>query len=167
MTPKEEKKLNKVIRIDKYPNLAIVEEIEKVKGVMKKIANREDPEQRDNIAISNPKDITEEIVSSVNSLFGLIKSHYEEKDAKEEQYKKVSIDKQGVLEQKNELFKKELLGAISNLSHNFPVSYNYSSYLDSVLIELRKDKVNLKNIEKSLTDLIKSVNNNGFPESLT
>lgn len=96
LTPKQQKRLDKLVALEDNANLVIVDEIEKIKGVVKKIADKKDPEQRDNIAISNPKDITEEIVSSVNSLFGLIKSHYEEKDAKQSQYTKVSIIKIGV-----------------------------------------------------------------------
>ena len=107
MTPKEEKKLNKVIRINEYPNVAIVEEIEKVKGVMKKISNRQDPEQRDNIAISNPDDISDKIVSSVEKLSKAINSQVEAQNAKLEQYQKVSITNTGLLKSILEENKKE------------------------------------------------------------
>lgn len=164
-TPQQIKRLERIARIEKNPTLEIVDELSKVKNVLKKVSNKEVifPEQREEISISNPGDIKNDIIEAINQVKGLIEKYIASKMAvdaqKEVKMVKHTTDKEKSLGE----LKIAIIEAIQNLAENIPEQKDYSGQIKQILDSLTgKKELNLKSLEEGLDKILKAVDTPDF-----
>lgn len=164
-TPQQIKRLERIARIEKNPTLEIVDELAKVKNVLKKVSDKEVifPEQREEITISNPEDIKNDIIDEISQVKGLIEKYIASKMAVDAQ-KEVKMVKHTSEKEKSlcEL-KIAIIEAIQNLAENIPEQKDYSGQIKQILNSLTgKKELNLKSLEEGLDKILKAVDTPDF-----
>lgn len=164
-TPQQIKRLERIARIEKNPTLEIVDELSKVKNVLKKVSEKEVifPEQREEITISNPEDIKDDIIDEISQVKGLIEKYIASKMAvdaqKEVKMVKHTTDKEKSLGE----LKIAIIEAIQNLAENIPEQKDYSGQIKQILDSLTgKKELNLKSLEEGLDKILKAVDTPDF-----
>jgi len=164
-TPQQIKRLERIARIEKNPTLEIVDELSKVKNVLKKVSNKEVifPEQREEITISNPEDIKNDIIDEISQVKGIVEKYIASKMAvdaqKEVKMVKHTTDKEKSLGE----LKIAIIEAIQNLAENIPEQKDYSGQIKQILDSLTgKKELNLKSLEEGLNKILKAVDTPDF-----
>jgi len=164
-TPQQIKRLERIARIEKNPTLEIVDELSKVKNVLKKVSNKEVifPEQREEITISNPEDIKNDIIDAISQVKGIVEKYIASKMAvdaqKESKMVKYTTDKEKSLGE----LKIAIIEAIQNLAENIPEQKDYSGQIKQILDSLTgKKELNLKSLEEGLNKILKAVDTPDF-----
>jgi len=164
-TPQQIKRLERIARIEKNPTLEIVDELSKVKNVLKKVSNKEVifPEQREEISISNPGDIKNDIIDAISQVKGIVEKYIASKMAvdaqKEVKMVKHTTDKEKSLGE----LKIAIIEAIQNLAENIPEQKDYSGQIKQILDSLTgKKELNLKSLEEGLDKILKAVDTPDF-----
>ena len=164
-TPQQIKRLERIARIEKNPTLEIVDELSKVKNVLKKVSNKEVifPEQREEISISNPGDIKNDIIDAISQVKGIVEKYIASKMAvdaqKESKMVKHTTDKEKSLDG----LKIAIIEAIQNLAENIPEQKDYSGQIKQILDSLTgKKELNLKSLEEGLDKILKAVDTPDF-----
>jgi hypothetical protein len=164
-TPQQIKRLERIARIEKNPTLEIVDELSKVKNVLKKVSNKEVifPEQREEITISNPEDIKNDIIDAISQVKGIVEKYIASKMAvdaqKESKMVKYTTDKEKSLGE----LKTAIIEAIQNLAENIPEQKDYSGQIKQILDSLTgKKELNLKSLEEGLNKILKAVDTPDF-----
>jgi len=164
-TPQQIKRLERIARIEKNPTLEIVDELSKVKNVLKKVSNKEVifPEQREEITISNPEDIKNDIIDAISQVKGIVEKYIASKMAvdaqKEVKMVKHTTDKEKSLGE----LKIAIIEAIQNLAENIPEQKDYSGQIKQILDSLTgKKELNLKSLEEGLDKILKAVDTPDF-----
>lgn len=164
-TPQQIKRLERIARIEKNPTLEIVDELSKVKNVLKKVSNKEVifPEQREEISISNPEDIKNDIIDEISQVKGIVEKYIASKMAvdaqKEVKMVKHTTDKEKSLGE----LKIAIIEAIQNLAENIPEQKDYSGQIKQILDSLTgKKELNLKSLEEGLNKILKAVDTPDF-----
>ena len=164
-TPQQIKRLERIARIEKNPTLEIVDELSKVKNVLKKVSNKEVifPEQREEISISNPEDIKNDIIDEISQVKGIVEKYIASKMAvdaqKEVKMVKHTTDKEKSLGE----LKIAIIEAIQNLAENIPEQKDYSGQIKQILDSLTgKKELNLKSLEEGLDKILKAVDTPDF-----
>lgn len=164
-TPQQIKRLERIARIEKNPTLEIVDELSKVKNVLKKVSNKEVifPEQREEISISNPGDIKNDIIDEISQVKGIVEKYIASKMAvdaqKEVKMVKHTSDKEKSLGE----LKIAIIEAIQNLAENIPEQKDYSGQIKQILDSLTgKKELNLKSLEEGLDKILKAVDTPDF-----
>jgi len=164
-TPQQIKRLERIARIEKNPTLEIVDELSKVKNVLKKVSNKEVifPEQREEITISNPEDIKNDIIDAISQVKGIVEKYIASKMAvdaqKEVKMVKHTTDKEKSLGE----LKIAIIEAIQNLAENIPEQKDYSGQIKQILDSLTgKKELNLKSLEEGLNKILKAVDTPDF-----
>ena len=164
-TPQQIKRLERIARIEKNPTLEIVDELSKVKNVLKKVRDKEVifPEQREEISISNPEDIKNDIIDAISQVKGIVEKYIASKMAvdaqKEVKMVKHTTDKEKSLGE----LKIAIIEAIQNLAENIPEQKDYSGQIKQILDSLTgKKELNLKSLEEGLDKILKAVDTPDF-----
>lgn len=164
-TPQQIKRLERIARIEKNPTLEIVDELSKVKNVLKKVSEKEVifPEQREEISISNPEDIKNDIIDEISQVKGIVEKYIASKMAvdaqKEVKMVKHTTDKEKSLGE----LKIAIIEAIQNLAENIPEQKDYSGQIKQILDSLTgKKELNLKSLEEGLNKILKAVDTPDF-----
>ena len=164
-TEKQIKRLERLARIEKNPTLEIVDELSKVKNVLKKVSDKEVifPEQREEISISNPDDIKNDIIDEISQVKGIVEKYIASKMAvdaqKEVKMVKHTTDKEKSLGE----LKIAIIEAIQNLAENIPEQKDYSGQIKQILDSLTgKKELNLKSLEEGLDKILKAVDTPDF-----
>lgn len=164
-TPQQIKRLERIARIEKNPTLEIVDELSKVKNVLKKVSEKEVifPEQREEITISNPEDIKNDIIDEISQVKGIVEKYIASKMAvdaqKEVKMVKHTTDKEKSLGE----LKIAIIEAIQNLAENIPEQKDYSGQIKQILDSLTgKKELNLKSLEEGLDKILKAVDTPDF-----
>lgn len=164
-TPQQIKRLERIARIEKNPTLEIVDELAKVKNVLKKVSEKEVifPEQREEITISNPEDIKNDIIDEISQVKGIVEKYIASKMAvdaqKEVKMVKHTTDKEKSLGE----LKIAIIEAIQNLAENIPEQKDYSGQIKQILDSLTgKKELNLKSLEEGLDKILKAVDTPDF-----
>ena len=164
-TPQQIKRLERIARIEKNPTLEIVDELSKVKNVLKKVSEKEVifPEQREEISISNPEDIKNDIIDEISQVKGIVEKYIASKMAvdaqKEVKMVKHTTDKEKSLGE----LKIAIIEAIQNLAENIPEQKDYSGQIKQILDSLTgKKELNLKSLEEGLDKILKAVDTPDF-----
>ena len=164
-TPQQIKRLERIARIEKNPTLEIVDELSKVKNVLKKVRDKEVifPEQREEITISNPDDIKKDIIDEISQVKGIVEKYIASKMAvdaqKESKMIKHTTDKEKSLGE----LKIAIIEAIQNLAENIPEQKDYSGQIKQILDSLTgKKELNLKSLEEGLDKILKAVDTPDF-----
>jgi len=164
-TPQQIKRLERIARIEKNPTLEIVDELSKVKNVLKKVSEKEVifPEQREEISISNPEDIKNDIIDAISQVKGIVEKYIASKMAvdaqKESKMVKYTTDKEKSLGE----LKIAIIEAIQNLAENIPEQKDYSGQIKQILDSLTgKKELNLKSLEEGLDKILKAVDTPDF-----
>ena len=164
-TPQQIKRLERIARIEKNPTLEIVDELSKVKNVLKKVSEKEVifPEQREEITISNPDDIKNDIIEAISQVKGIVEKYIASKMAvdaqKEVKMVKHTTDKEKSLGE----LKIAIIEAIQNLAVNIPEQKDYSGQIKQILDSLTgKKELNLKSLEEGLNKILKAVDTPDF-----
>lgn len=164
-TPQQIKRLERIARIEKNPTLEIVDELAKVKNVLKKVSEKEVifPEQREEITISNPEDIKDDIIDEISQVKGIVEKYIASKMAvdaqKEVKMVKHTTDKEKSLGE----LKIAIIEAIQNLAENIPEQKDYSGQIKQILDSLTgKKELNLKSLEEGLDKILKAVDTPDF-----
>jgi len=164
-TPQQIKRLERIARIEKNPTLEIVDELSKVKNVLKKVSEKEVifPEQREEITISNPDDIKNDIIEAISQVKGIVEKYIASKMAvdaqKEVKMVKHTTDKEKSLGE----LKIAIIEAIQNLAENIPEQKDYSGQIKQILDSLTgKKELNLKSLEEGLNKILKAVDTPDF-----
>ncbi len=164
-TPQQIKRLERIARIEKNPTLEIVDELSKVKNVLKKVSEKEVifPEQREEITISNPDDIKNDIIDAISQVKGIVEKYIASKMAvdaqKEVKMVKHTTDKEKSLGE----LKIAIIEAIQNLAENIPEQKDYSGQIKQILDSLTgKKELNLKSLEEGLDKILKAVDTPDF-----
>ena len=164
-TPQQIKRLERIARIEKNPTLEIVDELSKVKNVLKKVSEKEVifPEQREEISISNPEDIKNDIIDAISQVKGIVEKYIASKMAvdaqKEVKMVKHTTDKEKSLGE----LKIAIIEAIQNLAENIPEQKDYSGQIKQILDSLTgKKELNLKSLEEGLNKILKAVDTPDF-----
>lgn len=164
-TPQQIKRLERIARIEKNPTLEIVDELSKVKNVLKKVSEKEVifPEQREEISISNPGDIKNDIIDEISQVKGIVEKYIASKMAvdaqKEVKMVKHTTDKEKSLGE----LKIAIIEAIQNLAENIPEQKDYSGQIKQILDSLTgKKELNLKSLEEGLDKILKAVDTPDF-----
>ena len=164
-TPQQIKRLERIARIEKNPTLEIVDELSKVKNVLKKVSEKEVifPEQREEISISNPEDIKNDIIDAISQVKGIVEKYIASKMAvdaqKEVKMVKHTTDKEKSLGE----LKIAIIEAIQNLAENIPEQKDYSGQIKQILDSLTgKKELNLKSLEEGLDKILKAVDTPDF-----
>ena len=164
-TPQQIKRLERMARIEKNPTLEIVDELSKVKNVLKKVSDKEGifPEQREEISISNPGDIKNDIIDAISQVKGIVEKYIASKMAvdaqKEVKMVKHTTDKEKSLGE----LKIAIIEAIQNLAENIPEQKDYSGQIKQILDSLTgKKELNLKSLEEGLDKILKAVDTPDF-----
>ena len=164
-TPQQIKRLERIARIEKNPTLEIVDELSKVKNVLKKVRDKEVifPEQREEISISNPEDIKNDIIDEISQVKGIVEKYIASKMAvdaqKEVKMVKHTTDKEKSLGE----LKIAIIEAIQNLAENIPEQKDYSGQIKQILDSLTgKKELNLKSLEEGLNKILKAVDTPDF-----
>jgi len=166
-TKQQIKRLERLARIEKNPTLEIVDELSKVKDVLKKVKEKEVifPEQREEISISNPEDIKNDIIDAIRQVKVIVEKYIASKMAvdaqKEAKMSKHTSEKEKSLGE----LKTAIIEAIQNLAENIPDSLDYSDQFTAILTELKKD--NQKEVVNQLKELSKDIKDVSFPVELT
>jgi len=164
-TPQQIKRLERIARIEKNPTLEIVDELSKVKNVLKKVRDKEVifPEQREEISISNPEDIKNDIIDAISQVKGIVEKYIASKMAvdaqKESKMIKHTTDKEKSLGE----LKIAIIEAIQNLAENIPEQKDYSGQINQILDNLKsKKELNIKSLEEGLDKILKAVDTPDF-----
>ena len=164
-TPQQIKRLERIARIEKNPTLEIVDELSKVKNVLKKVSDKEVifPQQREEISISNPEDIKNDIIDAISQVKGIVEKYIASKMAvdaqKEVKMVKHTTDKEKSLGE----LKIAIIEAIQNLAENIPEQKDYSGQIKQILDSLTgKKELNLKSLEEGLDKILKAVDTPDF-----
>ena len=167
LTPEQLKKLEQLARIEKNPTLEIINELSKVKAVLKKVKEKEViiPEPKESVSISNPEDIKNDIIEAISQIGDIVEKYIAikmDRDAR----KGIEMTKHTTEKEKSlDGLKNDIILAIQNLAENIPDINDYSDQLNQILDKLEKNKTD--GIVKKLDELKKSISDNNFPEELT
>ena len=164
-TPQQIKRLERIARIEKNPTLEIVDELSKVKNVLKKVSNKEVifPEQREEISISNPDDIKNDIIDEISQVKGIVEKYIASKMAVDAQKESKMIKHTSDKEKSLGELKIAIIEAIQNLAENIPEQKDYSGQIKQILDSLTgKKELNLKSLEEGLDKILKAVDTPDF-----
>jgi|GEM_PF-5393908 len=164
-TPQQIKRLERIARIEKNPTLEIVDELSKVKNVLKKVSNKEVifPEQREEISISNPEDIKNDIIDEISQVKGIVEKYIASKMAVDAQKESKMIKHTSDKEKSLGELKIAIIEAIQNLAENIPEQKDYSGQIKQILDSLTgKKELNLKSLEEGLDKILKAVDTPDF-----
>ena len=164
-TPQQIKRLERIARIEKNPTLEIVDELSKVKNVLKKVSNKEVifPEQREEISISNPEDIKNDIIDEISQVKGIVEKYIASKMAVDAQKEFKMVKHTSEKEKSLGELKIAIIEAIQNLAENIPEQKDYSGQIKQILDSLTgKKELNLKSLEEGLDKILKAVDTPDF-----
>jgi len=164
-TPQQIKRLERIARIEKNPTLEIVDELSKVKNVLKKVSNKEVifPEQREEITISNPEDIKNDIIDAISQVKGIVEKYIASKMAVDAQKESKMVKYTSEKEKSLGELKIAIIEAIQNLAENIPEQKDYSGQIKQILDSLTgKKELNLKSLEEGLNKILKAVDTPDF-----
>lgn len=164
-TPQQIKRLERIARIEKNPTLEIVDELSKVKNVLKKVSEKEVifPEQREEISISNPEDIKNDIIDEISQVKGIVEKYIASKMAVDAQKESKMIKHTSDKEKSLGELKIAIIEAIQNLAENIPEQKDYSGQIKQILDSLTgKKELNLKSLEEGLDKILKAVDTPDF-----
>jgi len=148
-TPQQIKRLERIARIEKNPTLEIVDELSKVKNVLKKVSNKEVifPEQREEISISNPGDIKNDIIDAISQVKGIVEKYIASKMAVDAQKESKMVKHTSEKEKSLDGLKIAIIEAIQNLAENIPEQKDYSGQIKQILDSLNE----IEKIEEKIT----------------
>ena len=164
-TPQQIKRLERIARIEKNPTLEIVDELAKVKNVLKKVSEKEVifPEQREEITISNPDDIKNDIIDAISQVKGIVEKYIASKMAVDAQKEVKMVKHTSEKEKSLDGLKIAIIEAIQNLAENIPEQKDYSGQIKQILDSLTgKKELNLKSLEEGLDKILKAVDTPDF-----
>lgn len=164
-TPQQIKRLERIARIEKNPTLEIVDELSKVKNVLKKVSEKEVifPEQREEISISNPEDIKNDIIDEISQVKGIVEKYIASKMAVDAQKEFKMVKHTSEKEKSLGELKIAIIEAIQNLAENIPEQKDYSGQIKQILDSLTgKKELNLKSLEEGLDKILKAVDTPDF-----
>ena len=164
-TPQQIKRLERIARIEKNPTLEIVDELSKVKNVLKKVSDKEIlfPEQREEITISNPEDIKNDIIDEISQVKGIVEKYIASKMAVDAQKEVKMVKHTSEKEKSLGELKIAIIEAIQNLAENIPEQKDYSGQIKQILDSLTgKKELNLKSLEDGLDKISKAVDTPDF-----
>ncbi len=164
-TPQQIKRLERLARIEKNPTLEIVDELAKVKNVLKKVSDKEVifPEQREEITISNPEDIKNDIIEAISQVKGIVEKYIASKMAVDAQKESKMVKHTSEKEKSLGELKIAIIEAIQNLAENIPEQKDYSGQIKQILDSLTgKKELNLKSLEEGLDKILKAVDTPDF-----
>jgi len=164
-TPQQIKRLERIARIEKNPTLEIVDELSKVKNVLKKVSEKEVifPEQREEISISNPEDIKNDIIDEISQVKGIVEKYIASKMAVDAQKESKMVKYTSEKEKSLGELKIAIIEAIQNLAENIPEQKDYSGQIKQILDSLTgKKELNLKSLEEGLNKILKAVDTPDF-----
>ena len=164
-TPQQIKRLERIARIEKNPTLEIVDELSKVKNVLKKVRDKEVifPEQREEITISNPDDIKKDIIDEISQVKGIVEKYIASKMAVDAQKEVKMVKHTSEKEKSLGELKIAIIEAIQNLAENIPEQKDYSGQIKQILDSLTgKKELNLKSLEEGLDKILKAVDTPDF-----
>ena len=164
-TPQQIKRLERIARIEKNPTLEIVDELAKVKNVLKKVSEKEVifPEQREEITISNPDDIKNDIIDAIGQVKVIVEKYIASKMAVDAQKEVKMVKHTSEKEKSLGELKIAIIEAIQNLAENIPEQKDYSGQIKQILDSLTgKKELNLKSLEEGLDKILKAVDTPDF-----